>query len=716
VSELRDRLERLAGRGAPRGADDVLNAAMRGVPTNEVEVVPEDNGNDLTIIDDDAPFVTSEEVEPHRRSRYGTLVATFGVAALVGVAGLAIASVFGNGGAASPEGAVRQLADAISHKDPLAAVDVLSPTEVRSMRQTVDGATHRAADLKIVDNASAPFTGVDLSVDHLQLSTQPLADGYTKVTVTGGEVTASTHTAAMSKLVQDALRNSGSANSKGNIELAKIASDADLPTFVVTVRHDGRWYVSPAYTALEYAREADGGPAAEFGSAKNAANLGADTPEHAVSDALHAWQAGNWDRMMALAPPDELPVYDYRNWLNQLGTENEPNFTIDKLTTSSTTSGDAGTVKLEASGTMGSGEDQMKWQVGGTCPDPFGSYGSALSSSGSAQELFTGNGDTSVDNTMSPVGICLAGDLGNVVPFGLYPIGGADGGSPTTGAVSIDVVRENGRWFVSPVTTVLRTLDSTIQHLDERTIYTLLGLAYELPPDGNITLGQPFTLPTRSAFGASVFSFDGTKGQKLIGEIDSDNSYASGEIYTPDGKQVDYVEFSTVKNGYAFPVSVPATGSYRLIVNSGGGNAKLTLWDAKDAPKGLTSNSSSDNCQTNGISSSCSSSGGVSYPSTGGGDMPSCTIATNTVTCAGQPPITICAAGEAGAKPDCIPSDIAKTLVPGGAAVTATTSGASVGHAVEAAPTPESVPHTTVGPTPTVLVTPNTVGVPTSMP
>ena len=70
--------------------------------------------------------------------------------------------------------------------------------------------------------------------------------------------------------------------------------------------------MSPAYTALEYAREADGGPAADFGSAQAGTNLGADTPEHAVSDALHAWQAGDWDRLMALAPPDELPVYDYR--------------------------------------------------------------------------------------------------------------------------------------------------------------------------------------------------------------------------------------------------------------------------------------------------------------------------------------------------------------------------------------------------------------------
>ena len=57
--------------------------------------------------------------------------------ALVGVGGLAVTSIFGNGGAESPEGAVRQLADAIQHKDPLAAVDVLLADRGAIDRDTV---------------------------------------------------------------------------------------------------------------------------------------------------------------------------------------------------------------------------------------------------------------------------------------------------------------------------------------------------------------------------------------------------------------------------------------------------------------------------------------------------------------------------------------------------------------------------------------------------
>ena len=161
-----------------------------------------------------------------------------------------------------------------------------------------------------------------------------------------------------------------------------------------------------------------------------------------------------------------------------------------------------------SSGTNGDGGT---WQVGGTCPDPrIGWIGYGSDFGGSSGD-WTDSGPT--------MELCLAGDLGDVVPFGLYAFGSGDV-APASGSVSVDVVRENGRWFVSPVTTVLEALDATVQHIDERTIYTLLNLAYELPPDGTITLNEPFTAPARSGFfSSSVFAFDGTKGQKVVGEL-----------------------------------------------------------------------------------------------------------------------------------------------------------------------------------------------------
>src|SRR6478672_8855064 len=167
VSELRDRLEALATRGTRRGADDVLSAAQRDAATTASDESMTDlDGTDLHIIDDDLPVVTLEP-RSQRRRRFGSFVASAGIAALIGVGALAVTAMFGSGGAGSPEGAVRQLADAVSNKDALAAVDVLVPSEVHSMRESVKNVTDRAAELKIVDEASKPLEGVDLSVDHL---------------------------------------------------------------------------------------------------------------------------------------------------------------------------------------------------------------------------------------------------------------------------------------------------------------------------------------------------------------------------------------------------------------------------------------------------------------------------------------------------------------------------------------------------------------------
>ena len=575
MSELSERLERLATRGSQRGADAVLRDAQRSAPA-EPAADTDTTDSDLEIIDD-LPLVTPDPAR--RRGRFGTLIAASGVAALVAVSALAVTAIFGSGGADSPEGAVRQLADAIEHKDPLAAVDVLEPTEVRSMRETVKEITHRAADLKIVDDASEPLAGVDLSVDNLQLSSANLADGYAKVTITSGTLSASARREALSHLLQDATRTWDPGQGKDKVDLARLAASNDLPTFIMTVRHDGHWYVSPMYTALEYAREAAGGPPADFGSA-HAAQLGADSPELAVTDALHAWQSSDWDRLIALAPPDELPVYDYRAWLDQEATDVHPDFTIDNLSTTADVSGDHGVVKLEASGTMGSGSDRSRWQVGGTCPS-LGDYFSWT------------YGDEGQASNRGP-NLCLAGDLGNALPVRVFaPAPSA--GSAASGPVSIQVVREDGRWFVSPVSTALGIVDSFVAHVDERTLYPLINLGYLLPPDATLTLNQPTSLTSNDAYN-HVLAFDGTAGQEVIGQVERAsgstrfNYFVSGELYTSEGKDVGYVDFAPKSEAYygGSLTRLPVSGSYRLVIfDPVPPDATLTLYDRDHAPKDL---------------------------------------------------------------------------------------------------------------------------------
>ena len=250
------------------------------------------------------------------------MIAAAGVAVLVLVGAFAVSAVVGSGGAGSAESAVRRLADAVSHEDPLAAADVLAPDEVRSLHGTLDDAARKATELQLVQTASAPLAGVDFNVDGLNLSTQSLGDGYAKVTVDAGSFTASTHKAQFSALMQKVLRDSHDNSSQ--TDLAKLASSQNLPTFVVAVRRGGRWYVSAAYTVLEYVRESNQLPAADFGSGERAiSTLGADSPDAAVQDSMRALQRQDWSKLMTMVSPSEIPVYDYRDALTTLAQRNK---------------------------------------------------------------------------------------------------------------------------------------------------------------------------------------------------------------------------------------------------------------------------------------------------------------------------------------------------------------------------------------------------------
>ena len=603
MSELHDRFERLARRGTARGADAVLDAARReadgtGSLAGVDDPVADSDTTDLAAVADLQPVelqpVDSQHAPSRRRRRMGSMVAAGGVAATLFVGVLAIGSFVGSGGGSdSPEGAVRQLASAVSHGDPLAAADVLAPEEVRSLDGTVNAATKRAQELTLVQNASAPLSGLDLSVDNLGLSTQSLGDGYAKVTVDGGTISAHTDKAKFSPLMQKVLRDSG--DNSASADLSTLAQGENLPTFVVTVQHDGHWYVSVAYTTLEYIREVNHLPAADFGSGVRAeATLGADTPDAAVTGALQALSTGNWSKLIALAPPDEIPVYDYRAAILQLAADSHPSFTIDKVDTTSTVSGDTAQVKLTASGSSDGGE---KWSIDGSC---FTGVQVEVTST----EVVGGSGSQSSTSALGPPTTeCGVGSL-------LFlRLDGSTGGVGSSDAIT--VVKEGGRWFVSPVGTVLAEIDRGIATISQRTLYTLLNVPELLPPDGALVLGTPVKVTGRTV-GSAVYTFTGHQGEILLGLAKStpenpDYGFtAEVRVFGPDGKELD-VAYAMLQ-GQA--LQLPAAGSYTFVIQSfQGSDTTVTFWDAAQAPDAAKHPPAYDGCTFTADGESCSSIG-----------------------------------------------------------------------------------------------------------
>jgi hypothetical protein len=266
----------------------------------------------------------------------------------------------------------------------------------------------------------------------------------------------------------------------------------------------------------------------------------------------------------------------------QLAGDSHPSFTVGKVSTTSTVSGDTAKVKLVASGTSGSGA----WSVNGSCftvpeQDEFAS-GSSETSSGSSPS------STGVTGTVLTPG-SQPGTTGSTTGCGLGVLALAavpDSGAATNdqSSSSITVVNENGRWFVSPVGTVLDLLDQGISGLTQRTVYTLMNIPDEITPDGAVTLGQPVAL--QGAFGDYVYTYAGHQGEQLLGQatvktqLPDEFLTAEARVFGPDGKELDS-GFGLLQ-GQA--ITLPADGTYKVVLQAFGTSATVTIWDAADAP------------------------------------------------------------------------------------------------------------------------------------
>ena len=579
MSELQDRLNTLAGRGTPRGVDAVFDEATRiAGTTDEAETATDEL--------DPIPFVTAEPTRKRRRPM-SSLIAATGTLTLLMVSMLAVAAFLGSGGADSPEGAVRKLADAISHEDPLAAADVLAPSEVQSLHGTLDAASKRAAELALVKQAGAPLSGLDFNVDDLTMTTEQFGENHAKVRIQGGAIRARTEHEKFSPLVQRSLGEPST--NEGSIDFAE-GWDNGNELFVMAVREDGDWYISAAYTTLEYIRVASDLPAADFGSGvKNVATLGADSPAAAVENGVRALAASDWSTLISLADPNELPLYDYQKALLALAAREDAatDFTVDTVSTDVKVSGDTAKVRVTAAGKNGSAEP---WSLNGGCLT-------------ARTEDYTSDDGQRVDMDW-----CVGRTFDSFYSLGFFGPSGTD----RSGPAEVTMVQRDGRWFISPVGTALDVLNTWIANMDQRTLLVMMGQTEQLPSDGTLTLNQPVPMPAGTGFmSAGMFEFDGKAGQEVLAELSPQQTHGgccsfNVVILNPDG--------SYVADGlmplYGNAVRLPADGRYRALVTTYASEADaFTLWDASKAPADVRKNTGDSCTWESNNSSSCSSTG-----------------------------------------------------------------------------------------------------------
>ena len=280
-----------------------------------------------------------------RRGRVTIAIATVAVV-LAGTFG--IIALANSGGSKDPDAAVRDLFSAIDQEDAIGVLGSLDPGERDTLQPAVEDMVTELQRVDVLSDGSSggsgggsgpsagdgpkvdldDVSGVDLSVENLQLHTTQLGDDVSSVEVTGGTVSinALVDELPLGPLVREVIAEQDVRNETDT-------TSADLDGLrLVTVRDDDGWHVSLLYTLGELLRhEIDPQPPIpRYGQGTPA--TGASSPEEAVRQGVAAATALDIEKLISLTPADGLEaLHDYGPTFAAAVADNESGVTIEDL-------------------------------------------------------------------------------------------------------------------------------------------------------------------------------------------------------------------------------------------------------------------------------------------------------------------------------------------------------------------------------------------------
>ncbi len=270
-------------------------------PTNDstpgVPGVPALHGTPEVTSQWDPSNMSAVQASQTRGWRKG--VALVGVIGLVG-GGAFAARQFAASPSNTPTEAVQEFLSALSSSDVIGAMETLAPGERNLMLDTAVPLIDELKRLDVIDpandlhklsSASVKFTGQ-------AFAEQPVRDDIITVQMTGGSIETSADPAKILGGVVKQFAESVPAQQK-HAESFKQGS-------LTTVKRDGRWYVSLAYSAAEAARRSSGKPMPT--AAESITAVGANSPEEAVQQMMNRLGALDTKGAIALLDPDEMQV------------------------------------------------------------------------------------------------------------------------------------------------------------------------------------------------------------------------------------------------------------------------------------------------------------------------------------------------------------------------------------------------------------------------
>jgi hypothetical protein len=474
------------------------------------------------------PYPSDEQPEP-RRSPARLLAIAVAAVAFVGASAFAAYALTRPDGADSPDAAVRHLFSAIDHEDAIGVVESLPPGERKVLRDPLVDTTKELQRLGVLDDFSlSDVPGADLEVKGLKTETTKLGDGVVLVSVTGGTV--SGRSIPEDVPLGDNLRawiedEDGSVDMEADTFSEDLA-DADLQ--LVAIEEGGGWHVSLSYSIAEAIRssvEDDDGhspPVPDLGH--GVTPVGAESPEGAVKGLVDAAVAYDAERAIAMTDPEEMrALYDYAPLFlpdvaraaAEAREDGDVIVEVDRLDTD--VSGDGPVRRVRITGfdvTLGSQDDNVHMVFDGECYDVTPTYRSSSSSFGyqsfdpeTGEWIWTSPSDSPDDaepevdhehvcqgDTLDDEGGSMFGGLGAF-------------GSASEQPYAVTVTEVGGRWYVSPVRSILDSVVEGLRAMDADDMTSLGDLfgtssserfesVGEAVTDGPTSIDPGITVPT----------------------------------------------------------------------------------------------------------------------------------------------------------------------------------------------------------------------------
>ncbi|MFS3128410.1 hypothetical protein ACLM5J_08380 [Nocardioides sp. Bht2] len=242
----------------------------------------------------------------------GLVIAGVGVAVL-GVVGVAAWQIFSGAdtGADKPEDAVTEVLAAAESQDPIAAIQMMNPTESAGIDKVYEQLHQRLVKAGVASKDGV-FEAGAVSFDDVDLRVRELGDDVAMVVVEDGvmnvELKASEFPDALSGVAEGVRRELGDSWTE-QVDLGSVSADmregAGAGLFVMTVKVDGRWHVSPTATAAEYlARDwfGRGGDWSAYDDGEGRDAVTADKPEDALRVLADAARGDDLDGMLDALP------------------------------------------------------------------------------------------------------------------------------------------------------------------------------------------------------------------------------------------------------------------------------------------------------------------------------------------------------------------------------------------------------------------------------